>query len=236
MENFVNRAFIVPLQQLSEQIVGFLPNLLAMFAILVFGITAGVVCRWLLGRGLKYFRFDDFAHNAGLRAVLLKANIHQSPAMLIANVVYGIFVLLALVLGLNALNLQATSGIVTGIFVAIPKLIVGVIIFVVGYLLSQFLGRSVLIAAVNAQWRTARLVAYGVQGLMLLFTVSISLEQIGLGRNTIIAAFSIVFGGMVLALAIAFGLGGRGLAREFLERRLKAEERQNQKTHPFSHL
>jgi hypothetical protein len=93
-----------------------------------------------------------------------------------------------------------------------------------------------LIAAVNAEWRAARLVAYCVQGLILLFAVSISLEQLGLGRTTIVAAFSILFGGIVLALAIAFGLGGRDLAKEFLEQRVKGEERRSQKSRPFSHL
>jgi hypothetical protein len=236
MENFVDRAFIEPFLRISGQVVGFLPNILAMFAILVFGIAVAVVIRWLLSRGLKYSRFDELAHNAGLRAVLLKANIHQSPSVLVSNVIYGVFVLLALLLGLNALNLQATSEIIASVFATIPDVIVGIIIFLAGYLLSQFLGRSVLIAAVNAEWRAARLVAYCVQALILLFAVSISLEQVGLGRTTLVAAFSILFGGIILALAIAFGLGGRDLARQFLEQRIKGDERRDQKTRPFSHL
>ena len=236
MENFVNRAFIEPFLRLSQQIIGFLPNLLAMFVILLFGIGLAAIFRWLLSRGLRHFRFDEFAHNAGFRAALLKANIHQSPSVLMSNVVYGVFVLLALLFGLNALNLQATSEIITSVFATLPDVMVSVIILVAGYLLSQFLGRSVLIAAVNAEWRAARLVAYCVQGLILLFAVSISLEQVGLGRTTIVAAFSILFGGIILALAIAFGLGGRDLAREFLERRLKGDDQRNQKTRPFSHL
>jgi hypothetical protein len=125
---------------------------------------------------------------------------------------------------------------IAGIFVFLPKLIVSILIIIAGYLLSQFLGRSVLIAAVNAEWRAARMAAYSVQTLIVLFTVSVSLEQLGLGRNTIIAAFSILFGGIVFGLAIAFGFGGRHLAREFLEARFKPDGREKEKETPFSHL
>jgi hypothetical protein len=236
MRNLFNRAFIAPFQQLFDQIVAFLPNLFAMVMILVFGITVAVFLHWMLARGLKYSGFDDLARRVGLQAALSKANIHRAPAALAADVVYGFLLLITLLLGLSALNLDATSQMVGGIFATIPKLIVSVIIFFVGYLLSQFLGRSVLIAAVNAEWRAARLISYSIQALILLFTLSVSLEQIGLGRNTIIATFSILFGGIVLGLAIAFGLGGRNLARDFLERRLKRDGAEKQRSQPFSHL
>jgi hypothetical protein len=50
-----------------------------------------------------------------------------------------------------------------------------------------------------------------------------ALEQLGIGRSTVIATFTIVFGGLVLALALAFGLGGKDLARTILEKRLKKD-------------
>jgi hypothetical protein len=236
MKDLFNRAFIAPFQQLFDQIVAFLPNLLAMVMILVFGIAVAVFLHWMLARGLKYSGFDDLARRGGLQAALSKANIHRAPAALAADVVYGFVLLITLLLGLSALNLEATSQMVAGVFATIPKLIVSVIIFFVGYLLSQFFGRSVLIAAVNAEWRAARLISYSIQALILLFTLSVSLEQIGLGRNTIIATFSILFGGIVLGLAIAFGLGGRNLARDFLQQRLKRDGDEKRRSQPFSHL
>jgi len=236
MENVLNRAFIAPFRQLFDQVVAFLPNLLAMFLILAFGIAAAFVVRWLLARGLNYSRFDDLSGRLGLQSALHKANIYRPPSLLAADMAYGLLLLISLLLGLSALSLEATSQMVGSVFGAIPRLIVSAIIFVAGYMLSQFLGRSVLIAAVNAEWEGARLIAYSVQAIILVFALSISLEQVGLGRNTIIAAFSILFGGLVLGLAIAFGLGGQGLAREFLERRLKLEGRGKESDQPFSHL
>ena len=87
-----------------------------------------------------------------------------------------------------------------------------------GALVSGFVRRSVLIAAVNAGLAPARLLATVAQtGLMVLF-IAMALEHLGLGRQVILTSFTILFGGVVLALSLAFGLAGRDLARELLER------------------
>ena len=78
-----------------------------------------------------------------------------------------------------------------------------------------------LIAAVNARLPEARLLARAVYWAVLLFAAATALTHLGIGKEMVLVAFGITFGGMVLALALAFGLGGRGLAREILERRLR---------------
>jgi hypothetical protein len=112
---------------------------------------------------------------------------------------------------------------------------ISAIVLVAGYLFSKFVGRSVLLTAVNAELHSAKLISLAVQTLIMVFAAAVSLEQLGIAKNTIIVAFSILFGGLVLSLSIAFGLGGRDLAREFLERRVKRSDAFSER-HPFSHL
>ncbi|MEW6215921.1 MAG: hypothetical protein AB1478_12085, partial [Nitrospirota bacterium] len=64
-----------------------------------------------------------------------------------------------------------------------------------------------------------------------LLALTMALEQLGIGRGTIVIAFAIIFGGVVLALAIAFGLGGRDIAKEYIERKIKGEERKDDISH-----
>ncbi len=54
-----------------------------------------------------------------------------------------------------------------------------------------------------------------------------ALEQLGIGRGAITVAFAILFGGVVLALALAFGLGGKDIAREYLEKKIKGGDKEN---------
>jgi len=121
-------------------------------------------------------------------------------------------------------------------FAFLPNLIVSLFMLVIGVVFSKFLARSVLIGAVNAQIRSAKLLSFAVELLIMIFTLSLALEQLGIGKTTIVATFSILFGGIVLGLAIAFGLGGRHLAREFLDRRLGTTLHDEEEDKHFRHL
>jgi hypothetical protein len=98
-------------------------------------------------------------------------------------------------------------------------------IVISGYLLSNFVGQAVLITAVNAGLPPARTVAalsrWGVQ----LVAAAMALEQLGIAQNIVVVGFGITLGGMVLAAAIAFGLGAKDLAKSFLEQRLSERGR-----------
>jgi hypothetical protein len=89
---------------------------------------------------------------------------------------------------------------------------------VLGSLISAFLRRSVLIGAVNAGLPSARLLAGFVHTALMILFAAMALEHLGVGRQIIVVSFTILFGGVVFALSLAFGLAGRDLAREFLDR------------------
>jgi hypothetical protein len=227
---------MMPIKQISDHVLALLPILAVMSLIGIAGILIAVLTRRIVVGVLRMVRFNDFAYNAGFTAVLQKANVHQTPALVVANIAYGIALITVWLLGLSLVNLSVTSTIVMTFFRWIPNVLVAAVILIAGYLLSKFIARSVLLTAVNAEVRSARVIAFAVQTLIMVFTVAVSLEQIGIAENTIIAAFSILFGGLVLALAIAFGLGGRDIAKDFLERQVKHSSDTYSERHPFSHL
>lgn len=108
----------------------------------------------------------------------------------------------------------------------LPNMVVSAVILFFGYVLGSFLGRTSLIAAVNAGIGISGLIGKLVRITVFMLSAAMALEQLGIGRGTVVVAFAIVLGGIVLALAIAFGLGGRDLARDYLENKLfKKEEK-----------
>ena len=129
----------------------------------------------------------------------------------------GAFVLLAI----GALNLQVAMDLVSRAFTWLPQLLIALAVLTLGSMVAAFLRRSVLIAAVNAGWPSARPLAAGVHTALLILFAAIALEHLGVGRQIIVASFTILFGGVVLALALAFGLAGRSAARELLDRALR---------------
>ena len=209
------------LQGFGERLEAFGPNLLAMAVILGLGVVAAMAVRFVVGRLLPRLGFDRLAEGAGLRLVLQKGGIEGRPSGLVAIVlawgVLGAFVLLAI----GALNLQVAMDLVSKAFAWLPQLLIALAVLTLGSMTSAFLRRSVLIAAVNAGLPSARALAGGVHTALLILFAAIALEHLGVGRQIIVASFTILFGGVTFALALAFGLAGRVPARQLLDRLLR---------------
>lgn len=195
------------------------PDLLVLLAILALGVLAGIAGRLLAGRLLRLFRFDRLAERAGLTALLRRAGIAEPPSEWLANLAGWAVLAGFLLVGAASLRIPGTGNLVAKAFEFLPALLVAGTVLLGGLLLAQFLARAALVAAVNAEVESARALATGVRLLVGLLAVAMTFEQLGVARGVVVAAFSILFGGVVLALAIAFGLGGRHLARRFLETR-----------------
>ena len=236
MRDFLEMAIVSPVRHLFEQLVLFTPKLLGVVFLIFMGLFLGWLVYKLTRRSLATVNFDKFSAQIGFTAVLEKAGIRKSPSELLASGIYWIIVLSFFMIGLRTLDESVMSEVFARFFAFLPNLIVSLFMLVIGVVFSKFLARSVLIGAVNAQIRSAKLLSFAVELLIMIFTLSLALEQLGIGKTTIVATFSILFGGIVLGLAIAFGLGGRHLAREFLDRRLGPTLHQEQEDKHFRHL
>jgi hypothetical protein len=214
----------------------FLPNLLAMITIIIIGFLIAWILKKFLFRFLKAIQFDRVSERWGLPHVLSKGGVTYSPADLLSRFFYWIIVLITLILGINALELAATQNFIAQFFNYLPHLFAAILILVIGYLIAIFLGQATLIGAVNAQMESAKLLSRFVRWFIIILALTMALYQLGIAETVIIAAFSIIFGGIVLALAIAFGWGGRDLAKDFLERLYRKKGKGDEDQDHISHI
>ena len=218
------------------KVITFLPNLLAMITILIIGFLIAWAIKILLLRFLKAIKFDRVSERWGLTHMLSKGGTSYSPANLLSRFFYWVIVLITLILGINALEVAATQNFIAQFFNYLPNLFAAIIILVIGYLVAIFLGQAALIAAVNAQMESAKLLSRSVRWFIIVLSLTMSLYHLGIAEKVIVSAFSITFGGIVLALAISFGWGGRELAKDFLERLYKREEKKDEEQDRISHI
>lgn len=201
-----------------------LPKVFAMVSFVLLGLVAGWVVRIVLERVTKALRADVYAERWGLQGAMSRAGFKQPVSALFGRLAFWtVFVVFAF-MGIDALNLPATAGLISQLLAFFPHLLAAGLVLVIGLLLANFFAEAALIGAVNAQIREARLVANLVRWGVLIFTLAMVLTQLGIATEIVVAAFSILFGGAVLALAISLGLGGRHLAKDALERRFKHEQ------------
>jgi hypothetical protein len=218
------------------KVITFLPNLLAMITILIIGFLIAWAIKILLLRFLKAIKFDRVSERWGLTHMLSKGGMSYSPANLLSRFFYWVIVLITLILGINALEVAATQNFIAQFFNYLPNLFAAIIILVIGYLVAIFLGQAALIAAVNAQMESAKLLSRSVRWFIIVLSLTMSLYHLGIAEKVIVSAFSITFGGIVLALAISFGWGGRELAKNFLEKLSKGRDERDKDRDHISHL
>jgi hypothetical protein len=182
-------------------------------------VVLGWVARLLVSRVSRALGVDRLFERWGLAPSLRRSGIVRLPSDVLGLVCFwAIFILFASV-GVDGLALPGAPGATALLVSFLPPLFAAALILLVGWLVAN-LSQGVLIAAVNARLPEARLLARGVYWSVLLFAVATALTHLGIGKEMVVVAFGITFGGLVFAVALAFGLGGRNVARHILERRL----------------
>jgi hypothetical protein len=229
-------AIIDSFNKFLGKVITFLPNLLAMVTIFIIGFLIAWVIKILLLRFLKAIKFDRVSERWGLTHMLPKEGVSYSPTNLLSRFFYWVIVLITLILGINALEVAATQNFIAQFFNYLPHLFVAIIILVIGYLIAIFWGQAALIAAVNAQMESAKLLSRAVRWFIIILALTMALYHLGIAEKVIVAAFSITFGGIVLALSIAFGWGGKELAKNFLDKLYKREAKGNEGKDQISHI
>jgi hypothetical protein len=208
-------------REVAQRLSLVVPRLLALLTLILVGWVVAALAGRLIVRLLQAANFDGRCGRWGLTVSLIRAGVRQPPTALVSRVVFWLIFLVALLMGIEALEVPATAGLVAVILRFLPNLIVAGLVMVIGWFLANFLGQAALIGAVNAQVAGAPLIAGAVRWLVLVFAGAAALTQLAIAREMVLLAFGVAFGGTVLALALAFGLGGKDLAREILESRLR---------------
>jgi len=229
-------AIVDSLNKFMGKVITFFPNLLAMITILIIGFLIAWIVKIILFRFLKAIHFDRASERWGLTQILSKGGVAYSPANLLSLFFYWVIILITLILGINALEVAATQNFIARFFNYLPHLFAALLILVVGYLIAIFLGQATLIAAVNAQMESARLVGRAVRWFIIILSLTMALYHLGIAETVIIVAFTIFLGGLVLALSISFGWGGRELAKDFLEKLSKRSEKEGGEKDQISHI
>jgi preprotein translocase subunit Sss1 len=210
---------------LVHMIADFLPRFLVMLIIILAGVVVAYAVKKIFRSILHVTKLDRISEQSGASHVLRKAAM-PSMSEFLSRSVFWVTVLGFVLVGISVLQISELQEQISRLFQLLPQIFVAIVILFIGMLAANFLSRAALLTAVNAGYRAPAVWSRLVRFVIWILTISMALEQVGLARSTVVAAFSIVFGAVMLALAIAFGFGGRDLARQTLERYLGEKGRE----------
>jgi hypothetical protein len=213
--NHMSDALHQSLYRVLSLLIAVLPGILAFFVALGTFTVIGIVLSAVMRRGLTVVQFDERIHRTGANAEWATTS---SPTALVARATFWGCVLLGLIIGVSAFDASYATGapLPVSMLPYLTHSVGAILLLIAGNLIARFLARSVLIGAVNAQLQYARFLSLGVKWLVLVMTAAMVLDHLQVGGRIVELAFSILFGGIVLTLALAVGLGSRDLVSRSL--------------------
>ena len=211
-------------QELARGFAHYLPRVIVMLIIAFVGWVLAYLFKVLVRGVLRLTRFSKLSENSGATQLLKQAALPSSTELL-SSFIFWVAWVGFILLGVSVLGIVGLQEYVSRFFLFLPRLFVSFIILFLGLLAASFFSRAVLLAAVNANFRSSRLLSISIRVIISIFALSMVFEVLGVAEQTMLIAFGIAFGAVMFGLSIAFGIGGQDLAREFLERRLVAGKR-----------
>lgn len=207
-----------PLRVLLTEAGRFLPRLALAVLIVFGGWILAKLARFAVVRALRAINFPIVTERAGIDSFLRQGGIPADTTALFGFITYWLVILAALIVAFNGLGLEYVTDILGRVMLFLPRLIVALLVLVFGAYFGRVLGNVVTGYCRSSGVQDAQLLGdltrYGV----LTFVVLIALDQMQVGGDIIRQSFLIILAGLVLALALAFGIGGQRWAARLLER------------------
>jgi hypothetical protein len=219
------------LHDIARGFAHFLPRLIVMLILALLGWVIAYVIKAVLRSTLRLVNFDKLSENAGASQLLSKAAL-PSATEILSRFVFWVAWLGFILLGVSALGIMELQGQIARFFLFLPHLFVAMFIMFLGLLAASFFSRATLLAAVNANMPSPKVLSLAVRTIIVVFVFSIVFEELGIAEQTMLVAFGIAFGALMLGLAIAFGIGGKDLAQRFLEKRIVRGKKQENEDEP----
>jgi hypothetical protein len=207
------------LHDLGAEAAHYLPRVIVMLVIALLGLLIAYLLKIGVRAVLRWSRFSKLSEHTGATQLLNQVALPSSTELLSRFVFWVAWVGFVL-LGVSVLGIVGLQEYTARFFLFLPRLFAALVILFLGLLAASFFSRAALLAAVNANFRPSRLLSVSIRVFISVFTLSMAFEVLGVAEGTIMIAFGTGFGAVMLGLAIAFGLGGQDLAREFLQERL----------------
>ena len=209
---------IEPLRAFLVQVGAYLPRLAVAVVVLIVGWLIAKAIRFAAVKALRALNFHVLTERAGIDGFLQQGGTERDTTDVFGAVIYWVVVLVALVVAFNGLGLTHVTELLTRVLLFLPKLLVGLLVLIFGAYFGRFVGNAVQTYLRGAGIGDAELLGRIAQYVIVVFVVLIAVDHLDIGGDLVQHTFLILLGGAVLALALAFGLGGRDWAAAMLAR------------------
>ena len=207
-----------PVRVFLLQIAGFLPKLALAIGVLIAGWLLAKIALFATVKALRAINFNVLTERAGMDGFLHQGGVETDTTGILGMLIYWLVILAALIIGFNSMGLTYITGLLGQVVLFVPKVIVALLILAFGAYFARFVGNTVLTYCRNINIQDADVLGKLAQYAIMTFVVLIALDQVNVGGDIVRQSFLIILAGVVFAMALAFGLGGKDAAAEVIDR------------------
>ena len=208
-----------PVRAMLVQIGSFLPRLALAVVVIVAGWILARVIRFAIEKALRAINFPVLTERAGMDRFLSQGGVTTDTTAIIGLLVYWLVIVAALVIACNGLGLTYITDLLMRVVLFLPRLILALVIVAFGTYFARFIGTTVAAYCAGAHIQDGELLGRLATYAIMAFVLVIALDHLNVGGEIVRDAFLIVLTGVVLAFALAFGIGGQRWAADLLQRR-----------------
>lgn len=212
----VSSGVLDPLQRVMYRLAALVPGVLLALVLLLAGLVLARALRALTVKLLSYIKLDTYTGKVGLNEILQRLGLGASPSYIVGFLIYWLIVLVALVAAANAVELTVVGELLEKFVLFVPQVLGAVLVLAGGLVLGHFLAEIVRNASLANGIQGAGVLSRLTRLTVVIFAATIALDKLGLNTSIIRSSWQIILGSIGLALAVAFGLGGKDAAADVL--------------------
>lgn len=206
-----------PFSEMTALVISFIPSFFIALAILIVGTITSNVIRKFTHEALKTLKFDDITDKLGLLKALQTGGIKYGPSMLLSHLIYGLLMIMVLIMTVKALGIVVGKEMITQLLAFIPNVFTGMLVLIIGMLVANVVASSVYMVARNTDMPAPDVLGRISKVSILVYVTIMYLREIGFFGLFTGIHHTIFIGGIVLTLALSFGLAGRTVAGKYLD-------------------
>ena len=206
------------LQDIWEKFLLALPNIIAAIIVFLIGILVAVILERAVEKIFKVLVIDKTLSKLGIEKAAKKAGVRVNSGRLVGGLVKWFIIIVFLWAAVDILNLAGVSEFLKGIALYIPNIVAAVLILIAGAIIAYFVERTVTTSLRAASKEHYVFVSGVAKWAVLIFAILAALNQLGIAPEIIQTLFMGIVVMLAIAGGLAFGLGGKDLAHEILEK------------------
>ncbi len=188
-----------------------MPALIGAVLILIIGFIIAKVLQGVATKALQAMGFEGWMESGGIKQFFERSQTQQTPLSILGKLVFWLVFFIAITMAVDTLGISAISDVLAQFIAYTPQIIAAILILVLATLLANFVAG--IVRGATGSEIAGSVAQYGI----IVFAAFAALTQLGIAEELIAPTFLILLGGVALAAALAFGLGGQNVAGRIVE-------------------